>query len=165
VLPFFRRLPPLRVWLPAAAAAGIALTVMFRSSTPLPPLPEYAEVTLSGGTRTVRGPEETSRYHAGDPFGLVVRPETEVRGKVDARCCVLNRGEESIPWTAVAHIAASGAVSFQGNLPQGIAAGDWTLCAAVGRPGEVPEEGTQWCHRAGTPARNWKALKVALKID
>lgn len=164
VLPF-RRLASLKLWLPAAAAAAIAFALL-RPASP-PPLPGYA-IALSGGIRETRG-EPAPRFAAGRRFEILLRPETAVAGKLEARCCFLERGPE---WQAVpvpAETAPGGAVRFRGTLPAGIAAGDWTVWALVGRPGALPDEAglREAPSRPGKPIhdRDWAALNISLKIE
>jgi len=169
VLPLYRRFAPLKVWLPAAAAAGIVLAVLLRSSAPLPPLPEYAEVMLSGGTRTTRGPEETSRFQAGDPFTLTARPATTVQGPVDGWCCAVTRGGEWRSVPASREIPPGGAVRFTGTLPGDLAPGVWTVWGTVGRPGKLPDplQLRSFLSRSPKPIhrQDWAALNIPLKIE
>lgn len=167
VLPFYRRWPPLKVWVPAAAAAGIALAVMLRSPAAFP---TYTGIQLaSGGTRTMRGPSTERSFHPGDALQVSLTPETAVREKIEARCCFFSRGEERAFRLATAAISPQGGVRFDGTLPPDIAKGDWRLWAVVGRIGKIPSDEQLLAElpRTREPLRekDWTALNLPLKIE
>lgn len=141
VLPF--RPTPARLggWLTVAAAAAAVLMVVVR---PPAPLPDYASLDVSGGTKAMRGEEpqtgEIPVFAPGDRVQVVLRPETTVSkaGRLEARC-VLVRGTDARLLEVRSQIDPGGAVQMKGTLDPLLPTGTWTLWAVVGRPGKLPD--------------------------
>jgi hypothetical protein len=169
VLPFRGRAARLGVWLPAAAAAIAASLFLLRAPATLPPLPGYGPPELSGGVQEMRGEKEGPRtFTAGNPFEVVLRPETAVSGKVAVRF-FLAHGAELRPWPVPgAAISPDGVVSIAGTLGREIVIppGDWTLRAVVGRPGKLPDAAALRAHLAQGRARapDWVILSTDFKV-
>jgi hypothetical protein len=163
VLPF--RPARMGAWLSAAAAAAAVVVVFLR---PPAPLPDYAPPDLSGGSKAMRDGETRSDVFApGDPIKVVLRPETEVSkaGDLEARC-ILVRGDDARVLTVRTEIDPGGSVKMDGSLDTGLAAGDWTLWAVVGRPGKLPEPAELRTLPAIEVRRDdWTAVPSAIRIQ
>jgi hypothetical protein len=168
VLPFRRRAVRLGGWLAAAVAVAASLFLL-RSPATLPSLPAYGPPELSGGVQEMRGEEEGPRtFSAGDPFEVILRPETAVSGNVAVRF-FLARGRELRPWPVPgAAISSDGVVSITGTLGRDIRIppGGWTLRAVVGRPGKLPDAAALRAHLAQGRARapDWIVLSTDFKV-
>lgn len=161
VLPF----PPARLgaWLSVAAAVA-AMVVVFLWP---PPLPDYAPPELSGGSKIMRGEStQTDVFAPGDHIQVNLRPEMEVAktGKLEALCVLVRGGEARVLelWT---EIDPGGAVKMDGHLDAGLAAGDWTLWAVVGRPGKLPEPSELRALPAAEIRRDdWTAVPASIRV-
>jgi hypothetical protein len=168
VLPFRGRAARLGAWVAAAAAVAASLFLL-RAPATLPPLPAYGPPELSGGVQEMRGEENGPRtFSAGDPFEVILRPETAVSGDVAVQF-FLAQGAELRPWPApIAAISPDGVVSFAGTLGREvrIPPGDWTLRAVVGRPGKLPGAAELRAHlaRGGARAPDWVILSTDFKV-
>ncbi len=161
VLPFPARLG---AWLSAAAAVAAMLVVFLRSPGPLP---DYAALDLSGGSKAVRGGEaQAGSFAPGDRIQVGLRPETDLSkaGKLAARC-VLVRGDEARLLDLRTEIDPGGAVKMDGHLDDGLAAGDWTLWAVVGRPGKLPETSELRTFPAvEVRTDDWTAIPTSIRV-
>lgn len=140
------RRPRARRWAPwgVAAAAAAALVLFLR----LPggrqgPLPPY-DADLSGGVVSHRGAGDPAglsawTFRQGSRLDLVLRPRTAVEGEVAAGCALL-RGGEARSCDANLRVVAGGAIQVAGTIGEDLRLepGEWRLCAAVGRPGDLP---------------------------
>ncbi len=169
VLPFRPRARRISVWLGSVAAAAAVLLLLFRGPGSLPPLPGYT-LAPSGGVQAVRGaqPDQLGTLVPGSTFDLILRPDTAVSGKVDARC-FLARGAELQPWPVPIHSYVDGVLRIHGTVGREILIppGGWTLWAVVGRPRALPDAATLRAHLAQGRTRvpDWEALKVDLKTE
>ncbi|HVR98057.1 MAG TPA: hypothetical protein VMW27_15675 [Thermoanaerobaculia bacterium] len=168
LLPFSRRRARL-AGLGAALAAAAALLVVF--ARPPVPLPEY-QLEVSGSIRTQRGPDETAEvpvFAPGDPFQLVLRPDTAVSprtGELEAQC-FLARGGEMRPLEVWVQLPAGGAARMEGSFPRDLPEGSWTLWAVVGRKGELPGSVNLRSLSPTAPARrrDWVAVPQDVRIQ
>jgi hypothetical protein len=168
VLPFRGRAVRLGAWVAAAAAVAASL-FLIRPPVTLPPLPAYGPPELSGGVQEMRGEEEGPRtFSNGDPFEVILRPETAVSGNVAVHF-FLAHGAELRPWPVpAAAISSDGVVSITGTLGRDIRIppGAWTLRAVVGRPGKLPDAAALRAHLAQGRARapDWVVLSTDFKV-
>lgn len=138
-------------WGWVVAASGLAAVLVLLILLPAVPaaLPGYALV-VEGGARTLRseapaeapsGPAEATRLGPGDRLEVLLRPETAVAGRVEARAWLEIEGSGEIrDLTGRLRVADSGAVRLVGTVGRDL---DWPpgrldLWIAVGRPGRVP---------------------------
>jgi hypothetical protein len=138
VLPFRRRALWVGGWLAAAAALVLVVT---RSGGPGGPLPEY-QVEPGGQVRQTRSEDAPADpvFSRGSRLELVFRPRTPVSGPVEASIFV-ERGDELRPWDAAVEVSPAGAVRIHGVLGRDLELepGDWTVWAAIGRRGTLPD--------------------------
>ena len=163
LLPFRRRVTG---WAVAALAAAASVAVLLR---PLPPLPAYSPPEVSRGISASRGEEaELPVLAPGDPFRVVVRPQTAVSraSKLDA-LCVLARGRELRSVQIRNEIDPSGSVKMEGAIGRDLAPGTWTLWAVVGRPGKLPDPAALQTFSPDVPVqqRDWVAVPAHVRIQ
>jgi len=165
ILPF--RPNPFRFagWLTAAAAAAASLVLFLR---PLAPLPGYSLAAISGGSRAMRGEvTEVPDFAPGDPFRVVLRPDTEVTRaqSLEAQAFLL-RGRELRNLEVQSHIEPNGVVKLEGSLDRDLRLGAWTLWAVVGRRGKLPDPADlqSLSARAGVRRRDWVAVTTDIRI-
>ncbi len=133
-------------WLAAAAVVLVAGTLLLRERTSPTPLVEYTP-TLAGAVVEQRGPADPGiatpyRFVTGNRFALTLRPATSVAKPVEVRTFLTHRGALR-PWPVAAQVAASGAVSIAGRVPDEIPlpTGRSQLWVVVARTGELPRDG------------------------
>lgn len=164
LLPFRRR--RLAGWSALAALATAASVAMLLR--PPAPLPDYSSPEISGGTRAWRGGEseaEAPVLAPGDRFQVIVRPQTAMSraSQLDA-LCVLARDREVRPLEVRSEIDPAGSVKMEGALGRDLPPGTWTLWAAVGRPGKLPEPTALQALSAGARERDWVAVERKILV-
>lgn len=157
VLPF-RSAIRIGGWIAAAAAAVLAVVLL----RPAPPLPDY-QVSVSGGTSEMRsGPAES--FMPGDRVEIALRPETETRGRLEARLFLL-RADDLRPLKIQSEeMAPGGSFKIQGRLDPGIQEGPWTLWAVVGRPGDLPDPKELRLKQGRSRDEDWTAVSTDIQI-
>ncbi len=130
-------------WIPAAAAALAAcmLLVLWPRGLTSAPLPTYT-AQVSGGQSAMRDlatAEAPRRFGSDSKVEILLRPEVELEGKLDARAYRLtSAGAEILDLPA--EISEQGAVRLTAKinaiLPPTVKEG--TLLLAIGRPGTLP---------------------------
>ena len=163
LLPFRRRATG---WAVAALATAASVAVLLR---PLPPLPAYSPPEVSRGVSAFRGEDpELPRLAPGDPFQVVVRPQTAVsRASRLEALCVLARGRELHPVQVRSEIDPGGSIKMEGAIERGFPPGTWTLWAVVGRPGKLPDPAAleTVSPRAQVRQRDWIAVSEEVRIE
>jgi hypothetical protein len=173
LLPFRRAaVRRIEVWLGTAAAVAAGLFLFLRTSSPLPPLPGY-QAELSGGSQEFRGGEPASAsplvVRPGSRLILTIRPDTAVKGGVEAHGFLSHMGQEDLrPWQPEPHSEFNdkGIVILNGTLGKDIQRGFWTIWGVVGRPGKAPTaKDLQAELRAGrTGNADWQAVSKNLQV-
>ena len=137
VIVWWRR-PAVAATLAAAAATAIAL---LWPRPELTPMPAY-QLVLAGGASSSRAaePEVESRFVAGSPFRLLLRPETTVDGPPVAVRAFVGHGPNLEPWEPPMEVADQGSVLIEGTLGDEIRLdpGRNVLSVAIGRHGKLP---------------------------
>lgn len=163
VLPFR---PAVRIggWVSAAAAA--VLVIFLR---PTAPLPDYQQITVSGGSSEMRGEpteEPVPAFAPGDRIQVGLRPATSSRaGRLEAQLFLLQDGKLRRLETQN-EIDPGGAVRMQGAIARDLQPGTWTLWAVVGRPGDLPDpaELQSLAARNEIRRRDWTAVPKDIRI-
>ncbi|HET9227381.1 MAG TPA: hypothetical protein VFR31_11990 [Thermoanaerobaculia bacterium] len=157
VLPFR---PAVRIggWIAAAAAAVLAVVLL----RPAPPLPDY-EVAVSGGTSEMRsGPAET--FLPGDSVEVVLRPQTETSGSLEARLYLLHGDDLRLLETRSEVADPGGSFKIKGTLDPDLRPGTWTLWAVVGRPGDLPDPKELRLQEGRRRDEDWIAVSTDIRI-
>ena len=165
LLPFRRRLAGWSALAALATAASVVLVVII----PPAPLPVYSPPEVSRGVSATRGEgTEVPMLAPGDPFQVVVRPQTAVSeaARLEA-LCVLLRNREVRPVEVRSEIDPSGSVKMEGSLGHDISPGTWTLWAVVGRPGKLPAPAALQTLSPGAQVRqrDWVAVPADVRIQ
>jgi hypothetical protein len=164
-----------RRFIPLALAASVLVAVglvMLRGEGG-GPLPGYG-LTLEGQVMLMRGeapPAEAAPFAPGNRFRLVLTPERDVAGEVEARAWVQTPDGRVEPLAApAARIAETGAVLIEGDvggdvqLPQG----ESTLFVVVGRAGALPDAGEATAAvgaEGRAQADAWTAWAIPLRVE
>ncbi len=153
--------------LTVAASAAAAVLLMMRAPGELPPMPGY-ELRIDGGRQAVRSDPPAAvfpEFAAGDRFELLLRPSTAVEGPVAARLFLVSDGTPR-PWKVELEVAAGGSLRLAGELGRELAieAGDWSLWAAVGRPGVLPDAAEVSAGPGGEDGRDWVLLEARFRV-
>ena len=157
VLPFR---PAARIggWIAAAAAAVLAVVLL----RPAPPLPDY-EVAVSGGPSEMRsGPAES--FSPGGGIEIVLRPQTETRGSLEARLYLLQGDDLRLLETKSEVADPGGSFKIKGTLDPDLQEGTWTLWAVVGRPGDLPDPKELRLQEGRRRDEDWIAVSTDIRI-
>ncbi len=168
ILPFRRRTTTIAGFL--AAAAALSLVVVRLGGPGGAPLPQY-HLALEGGVSEIRSEEsEVSDrdFAAGSRLDLKLRPQVDVSGPVEARFFVA-RDDELRVWDVSAKISSNGVVHVAGVLGRDfeLEPGEWTLWAAVGRSGALPDRERLQALLAASDlpiADDWSLHKTQIRV-
>ena len=160
----FRPAAQIGGWVTAAAAAAAVLVVLLRPSAPLP---EYRIASVTGASE-MRGeqPEEpVGEFAPGEPIKVVLHPEGESSGSLEAQL-FLQSGDE-LRHLETQSETSEGAVKMKGSLDPDLQAGTWTLWAVVGRPGDLPDlaELRSLVAQGEVRRRDWVAVSQDVRIQ
>ncbi len=135
-----------------------------------PPLPRFGlEVDGIAHLRSQGETPPAAVLAAGSRFTVLLSPEDELQGTLDARFFAVRDGR----WRRFdleLRAAPTGALRFEGPMQGALVLepGPWTLVAAVGRLRALPPEAEiRKRHAAGdyAPAGGWQLLEVSLRVE
>ena len=168
-LPFRKRISrPLVGWSSVAAAVAAILLVMVLR--PPAPLPDYADLDVSGVSsfRGERPEEAVPTLVPGRSFEVTLSPLTAVSDskRLDARC-FLSQGRDLRRLEVKRNIDLSGSVKMTALIDHDVRPGTWTLWAVVGRRDAMPDPDDlrRLLVKDQVRQRDWVAVPQKVKIQ
>lgn len=164
VLPFRRAVRRIEVWVGTAAAVAAGVFFFLRTPAALPPLPGYELASLA-----VPSDYRGSGSHTASPGSLVtltIRPQTAVKGRVEAQGFLSCGGRDLRPWKLKPlNVTEKGVMTLQGTLGKDIQPGSsceiWIVAA---RRGKAPDDLQAALRARRTGDADWQAVSTQLDV-